>query len=503
MMLPRGSLSGIVRRRTDQSTDAPAGLPIFYTSNRLGTMLYRRSLLVERIHKPSSEPYSKMLKPQKATLRLFHRISLVLGLTVIGLGSINFVRLNMPQGGKEIKKDGVNSFNIEHRRDLPVHWRPPRSLQGATYMRSNPWSPQEQALIEEATQTGLDELIDYLAGMSREALLEMGVDTVNCLMDEAYAASDLDYQQRALQAAHPILVLQTQYIMKAYQGSCTNGYDLLKYVAYSQYLTDRLHSDEVHDYHLQLVNYVNRVLYNCDKDLDLILGIRNTAHLYDTADELTPDDIDEIFEWTLKVIGLIDASAVQPSLNLPQPATDNMVAGYWNLVHKYHQQLFPSAHSTSKHYFNGRVREMAWVVTHAAYVPTGYGRHQQLLEDAPWLYEYIRENLYMTLEFNMLDLVCEFVDLLRQYGCTEDDVQVRDATRYVLELYTDANHSWMDHRNPHQSLTDYNQIHKPWTAIGAIVSRDFDPVVKGSYGWEFRQIMKRQGGLRRKQVRKR
>ena len=132
---------------------------------------------------------------------------------------------------------------------------------------------------------------------------------------------------------------------------------------------------------------------------------------------------------------------------------------------------------------------MAYFVTHAAYVPTGYGRHIQLIDDAPWLYAYVRENFYAVLETKSPDLIAEFVDLARQYGCDEEtDVQVRDGARFLLKLYVENNHKWM--HDDDDSVNNYDRIHGPWTGVSGVERRVPEPIVPGSYGHKFYEIIR-------------
>jgi hypothetical protein len=123
-------------------------------------------------------------------------------------------------------------------------------------------------------------------------------------------------------------------------------------------------------------------------------------------------------------------------------------------------------------------------------MPTGYGRYPIYIEDAPWLYRFYRENFYEVLEHCEIDLLAEFVDHFRHYGCTEEnDLQTRDGARYLLRIYRQAGNSWMNHREPGEdadNLQGYNLIHKPWTAIAGVRRRVVEPPLEGSYGALFR-----------------
>jgi hypothetical protein len=111
----------------------------------------------------------------------------------------------------------------------------------------------------------------------------------------------------------------------------------------------------------------------------------------------------------------------------------------------------------------------------------------------PWLYDFHRQNFYAMLEMGELDLVAEAVDSLRQYGCTEDnDIQVRDGTRYLLDVWHDGGESWGAYREPGEtdSMVDaYDYIHKVWTGVLGVRPRLIEAPAPGTYGGVVRDWM--------------
>lgn len=379
--------------------------------------------------------------------------------------------------------------------EMPDLWRP---LPQQKFDGSQ-WKNEEQSLADEATNKGFDELLHLLTKkMDTEQILDMGVDAANALIDEAYSTNGMpEFHRKALEGTWYTLRIIANDLMESNQPvRCISPYEALKFAGYSQYLANRMpENKELQDFHRVLVSYTQDVIDVCG-NLDDLTEIRDSESVYHIDfDGRNMDDTDLLFSITLRVIAIIDASTVRPRLKFP-PGADEFVVGYWKYVGEHHASLFPNARSEKNHYHSQRTREPAWVATHAAYVPTGYGRHKQYYRDAPWLYDYIRENLYYAMEFGMLDLVCEFVDIIRQYGCAEEnDIQVRHSTRWVLAKFQKANHSWLNHKEPWQQhgeeISDYDLVHKPWTAISGTIRRDFDQVIEGSYGSEWMAIMQR------------
>ena len=130
--------------------------------------------------------------------------------------------------------------------------------------------------------------------------------------------------------------------------------------------------------------------------------------------------------------------------------------------------------------------EIAYLATHIAYIPTGNHRHPIYVEDSPGLYLFHRENFYPVLAMGELDLVAEFVDSLRQYGCTpENDLQVRDGTRYLLKLFHEGGDRWMTYRESGETdedVEDYDLVHKAWTGVLGVRDRNLEPAEPGTYG---------------------
>ena len=85
-----------------------------------------------------------------------------------------------------------------------------------------------------------------------------------------------------------------------------------------------------------------------------------------------------------------------------------------------------------------------------------------------------------------LDLFASFLDTLRQYGCTaENDIQVRDGTRYLLKAFHDGNDRWMDYRidgETDANIDDDRLIHYPWTGVLGVRVRKLEQPKPGTIG---------------------
>jgi hypothetical protein len=195
-------------------------------------------------------------------------------------------------------------------------------------------------------------------------------------------------------------------------------------------------------------------------------------------DEEEPE-VAKLFDLVIWSLLFIEAETV-PGLHMPKGASDFPPA-LWKFFETYEYRY-------SSEYKRGAWTEdfidIAYLATHVAYIPTGNHRHPIYIEDAPNLYRFIRKNFYPVLEMGELDLVAEFIDTLRQYGCTdENDLQVRDGARWLLALFHSLNDDWMAYREPGETAPDdYDLIHKPWTGISGVRVRVWEPADPGTYG---------------------
>ena len=479
--------------------------------NTMSDTLFRRQRARGADVSPPPTQYSKTTKRVKKGHRGRQFVLIAVAILV---GSILLLRVSRSkslrdegsslrsQGDTEATENSVQpQICINDPSDMPEYWQP---LPNQRFEDSGlPWSKEEQALADEAVEKGLDELVNYYDhNMTTSRINDLNTDAVNSLIDEAYGSGSMpSFHQKALLSAARVLKLNAAKFMASnseYKG-CTKTYQQLKYVGYGQYLVNNLPDDkELQRFQKALVHQVNDMIRDCET-LEDLMDVGNPKKIFKKKNA----HADDVFEWVLGAIALTDCLTV-PGLHLPE-GTEEFIANVWNYLQDYH---WPYARDHPKHFDHYKTVNTAWVATHVAYIPTGYGRHKQLIEDAPWLYQYVRENYYYALEYGMLDLFSEFIDLVRQYGCTEEnDYQVRHGTRYILSLYEQGGRSWMNHRESHETgdaeITDYLMIHKPWTAISGVIRRQFEPIVPGSYGYAFQEALEKAGKTTTKKKKKR
>jgi hypothetical protein len=366
----------------------------------------------------------------------------------------------------------------------PPLWRPPSNL-SFPYAKT-PWQAQEQRQADLAVHAGLEEMATFMVEKPAR-VVALGDNAIEAFIDTAYAAGHTPaLEKRALTLAFDYLdALSKPYRgPKAIEPICDVVGEYLTFAVYAHSLAQRMpHSQKAKDLRADLVIGSNAALAACG-DLKTLLG-------FDPQVAMAVKDakLGDVYHWVMWSITFVD-TLTNPDLKMP-PGTDEFIAETWRYLATYTVPL-------AKDYPNGLnhmpAYDAAYLMTHVAYIPTGYGRHQLSIADAPWLYRYIRENYYAALALGELDLFAEFVDLLRQYGCTEQtDAQLRHGSRYLLHLYGKAGDRWLAHRESYESkdISDYDALHKPWTAIAGLRRRVFEAMAPGSYGHAFRQAIRR------------
>ncbi|CAE8719232.1 unnamed protein product [Polarella glacialis] len=198
------------------------------------------------------------------------------------------------------------------------------------------------------------------------------------------------------------------------------------------------------------------------------------------------DQIQVLFEMALQATNIMFMLA-NPNVKLSANTLD-YVAQLWADFFDY---PFPDIASFAEGIMDQDFVQNSYLVTHIPYIVTGFQRFALKVDDAPWLFQYLRRNFYSTIAHSVknhhFDLAAEFVDLFRQYGRTEEnDVQLRDGTRYLLSVYRQASSHWLDIKQTgdyeHTDADTYSQTHLPWTAFTALRHRLFEEPTEGSYG---------------------
>jgi hypothetical protein len=354
--------------------------------------------------------------------------------------------------------------------DMPESWRPQGEVQKT--LSTAPWSASETEDAGKAIRKGLDEMVDYYA-QHPDAVTSVWEDTVASVYEVTYSGSNRpDIQAFGRDAGRRYLEMLIEPFVKrdADSATCKEYEQTLPLAIYSHKLLEP--GDQRTG---AMIAFANAAYEDC--------GSLEDAMEYDYPEMLSTNDtpIDDIFDLVIWSLLFIEIEVI-PGLEMPEGAHDFPPA-LWHYLEQFPLQ---GAEDYEEGAWDDEFIEMAYLATHIAYIPTGNHRYPIYIEDSPSLYRYHRENFYPVLEMGELDLVAEFVDSLRQYGCTEEnDLQVRDGTRYLLRLFHSLGDSWMAYRERGQTdaeVDDYDLIHKAWTGILGVRSRVIEPSDPGTYG---------------------
>jgi len=374
---------------------------------------------------------------------------------------------------------------------MPASWGP-TPAQEAALNQSLPVANLSQA-AEAAAREAYQELVEFI---SRPGMIEeLDTDALEPIINGAFAGSNLpDIQSIGLHFGRDIwLNLSMPYLAETMKVGCNqlSNTSLAMLVGYGGYLQRRLPGNATFDAaYAKLSNLTQSALDDCGT-LEDYLGFdpaNRTGSYPKLLDEIASDvQIDEIFDMVLQAVDTLGLSTFE----LPT-GTLEYTARFWRYLFQY---PFVPAGEYNEGLRDESFEQNSYIVTHAAYIPTGYQRYRLEVRDAPWLFHYLRENFYAVMELGSLDLLAEFVDVFRQYNCTEEnDAQTRDGTQFMLGLYEKAGRRWTSVRESREvegDLSSYDLMHKPWTAYVGLHARVLEAPLPGTYGAAAREAVER------------
>ena len=372
---------------------------------------------------------------------------------------------------------------IDKMEDLPIDWQPSPNIRET--LSNEAWTSREQKRANRAVIHGLDEMVEYQLSKP-ETVTALWDNSVEAYIDTAYAADNMPtLRDKALSVAQRhLMVIATPYT-KPENAVCADVSTYLTLVIYAHSLSQRLdnHAD-LADLQGVLVDKTNQSLEDCGS-LNTLMGY--DYRLFLGSPKTLNGDVYDMVMWSILFIDALTITA----LNLPD-GVESFVSDLWVYLATYPT---PDAVTFKEGANNATFYDLAYLMTHVGYVPTGYGRHALTVQTAPWLYRFLRANFYAVMEMGELDLTAEFVDLFRQYGCDEtNDRQLRDGSRHLLALYESAGQSWIDYRESYETpaCNPYDLMHKPWTAIAGLRQRKFEDVTPLNYGGVAKRLLSKE-----------
>ena len=358
---------------------------------------------------------------------------------------------------------------------MPESWKPTDKQQRT--LRTEPWSLSEADEATFAIRTGVDEMLN-LFERTPTAPQELWEDSVAALIEVTYSGAntpELDTKARD-GARRNLSALMQPYLARSAASAVCDEYELVLPLAI--YAHTRLQED---DHRIAKMAQLANAAYKDCGTLTDAMGIDYKDKF--ATGKASLDDAFDMVIWSLLFI----EGQLAPALEMPAESRD-FPARLWAFLQDY---PLPAAESYKEGAFDEEFIEVAYLATHIAYIPTGNHRYPIYVADSPALFDFHRENFYDVLEMGELDLVAEFVDSLRQYGCTpENDRQVLDGTRYLLGLFHAGGDQWMTYREQDETEQDvetYDLVHKAWTGVLGIREREIWPPDPGTYGGVVRE----------------
>jgi len=353
---------------------------------------------------------------------------------------------------------------------MPIGWRPSAELQKS--LNPAPWSPNEAKDAKSAIESGLDEMIGYFK-QKPSAVQNLWDDSIRALIQVTYSSANKpEFDAKIRDAArNNLTALITPYLNRNPDWAICDEFEHLLPLAI---LVHRFYS--ANNTRTVVVTKRTNAAYRACGSLEA--AMENDLQEILADKEARPEDLFELYIWCLLFI----EAELYPDIELPAE-TRKFGPVLWKYFETYRL-------AGASQFENGARDEkfikIADLAHHMAHIPSGAHRFPLYMEDKPDLYRFHRENFYLVLQSGDLDLSASFVDTLRQYGCSaENDVQVRDGTRYLLKVFHDHNDRWMDYRRDGESnadLDDYDLIHHPWKAALGLRVRQQEQPNPGTYG---------------------
>ena len=358
---------------------------------------------------------------------------------------------------------------------MPEGWRPPAEMRKT--LSDKPWSATEAQDAQYAIATGIDEMLAHYATAPAK-VTALKDDAVESLIDVTYSGgtgSPLVDQAARDGAYRNLEILIAPYLDRDTQSARCR--DVEKVLPLAIYAHRFYPARDVRT--AKLVAFANAANRACASFAKLV---RHNYEAMLAGDELIAEDAFQLVAWS---IVLTEAELV-PGLD-QSPEARAFSPSLWHYLERY---PMVGANAYADGALNMAFLETGYLATHVAFIPTGYHRHPLYVEDSPRLYRFFRENFYALMAARRTDLAAQFLDAFRQYGCTEEnDRQVRDGTRNLLEVFHAGHDRWMSYREPDEAavVNDYELVHKPWSATIGLRRRTPEPAAPGTYGGVIRK----------------
>jgi hypothetical protein len=353
---------------------------------------------------------------------------------------------------------------------MPASWQPSAEMKKG--LDPAPWSESEAKDARYSIETGLNEMIDFFKSKP-SAIQSLWADSVEALIQVTYSsANSAEFDEKVREASRTNLSALITAHFNAHRdpkADCDEFERLLPLtlLAHKLYPADDSRTSMVTKRTNAAYRACGSLQVATGVDIKKVLGVKQAA----------PSALLEVYIWALWFM----EAEVHPDIELPAEAYQ-----YGPALWKYFESYQLAGASKFKDPFDEKFIEIADIAPHIAHIVTGTNRYRLYVEDHPHLYRWHRENFYAVMQVGELDLFASIVDTLRQYGCTpENDVQVRDGTRFLLKIFHKGKDRWMAYRQPGETdanIDDYGLVHYPWTSILGVRDRNLEEPKPGTVG---------------------
>ena len=355
---------------------------------------------------------------------------------------------------------------------MPESWQAPDALRKS--LDPAPWSKAEARYAEDAKRKGVDEMIAYFERDSSALEIPWG-DAIEALIQVTYASANApEFDAKVHKVARDNLTALIKLFFERKpdlkQVKCDDFVSLLPLAIFSHTL---LPADDPRT--PKITNRTNAAFNACDS-LETATGLDHEKIL--SVEQASPEQLLEVYIWALWFI----EAELYPDIKLSAEAREYGRV-LWNYLKIYR---LADADTFEEGPWDDRFVAIADLAPHIVHIATGTHRFPLYIEDHPEVYRFHRENFYALMQLGELDLFASIVDTLRQYGCTpENDIQVRDGTRFLLKIFRKHGDSWIKYRQEGETdadLDDYDIIHYPWTSVLGVRNRNPEEPKPGNYG---------------------
>jgi hypothetical protein len=360
---------------------------------------------------------------------------------------------------------------------MPASWQPSAEMKKS--LNPAPWSESEAKDVQYAIETGLNEMISYFE-KKPSAIESLWADSVEALIQFTYASAnppELDAKMRDVARANLTALITTHFNSKRNSKVDCDEFERLLPLAL---FAHKLYPAD--DSRTKMVTKRTNEAFRACGSLEAA-----TAHRYENilaVKQAPPSKLLEVYIWTL----WFQEAELYPDIELPAKIRDYAPA-LWKYFQTY--RLAGANEFKEEGPFDEKFIEIADLAPHIAHIVTGTNRYPLYVEDHPHLYRFHRDNFYAVMQVGELDLFASVVDTLRQYGCTaENDVQVRDGTRFLLSIFHKGKDRWMAYRQKGETdanIDDYGIVHYAWTSVLGIRNRKPEEPAPGTVGGNIRR----------------